>query len=40
MLAAAAIVYALSHGRVLLFPFVLILGVPLIALWPRPPTRK
>lgn len=30
MLAVAAIVYALSHGHVLLFPFVLILGVPLL----------
>lgn len=32
MLAVAVIVYALSHGRIWVFPFVLILGVPLLAL--------
>jgi hypothetical protein len=39
MLAVAAIVFALSHGRAFLFPFVLILGVPLVALWPRNPRK-
>jgi hypothetical protein len=40
MLAVAAIVYALSHGHIFLFPFVLILGVPLAALLRRPPGRN
>jgi hypothetical protein len=39
MLAAAAIVFALSHGRIFFFPFVLLLGVPLLALWPRAPRK-
>jgi hypothetical protein len=39
MLAFAAIAYALSHGHVFLFPFVLILGVPLLAFWPRRPRK-
>jgi hypothetical protein len=38
MLAVAAVVYALSRGRILFFPFVLILGLPFIALL-RPPPR-
>jgi hypothetical protein len=37
MLAVAAIGYALSRGHVFLFPFVLILGVPLAALLRRAP---
>jgi hypothetical protein len=47
----AALVYALSSGRVFLFPFLLILGLPMVALLrkrppppppprlPQPPTR-
>jgi hypothetical protein len=38
MLAVAALAYALSKGHVFLFPFVLILGVPLVALFRRPPS--
>jgi len=37
MLAAAAIVYALSRGHVFFFPFLLILGVPLAWLFRKPP---
>jgi len=37
MLAVAATVYAASRGHIFLFPFVLILGVPLAALFGRPP---
>lgn len=45
MFGAAAIVFALSHGRVYFFPFVLFLGVPLVALLrgptkPSPPSSK
>jgi hypothetical protein len=40
MLAIAAIVFALSRGHVLFFPFLLILGVPLLALFKiRPPSK-
>ncbi len=37
MLLAAAIVYALSSGHILFFPFLLILGAPLAALLRKPP---
>jgi hypothetical protein len=39
MLTAAAIIFALSHGRILFLPFVLLLGVPLLALL-KPSSRK
>jgi hypothetical protein len=38
MLVAAAIVYALSSGHILFFPFLLILGVPLATLLRKPPS--
>ena len=37
MLAIAASLYAISKGRVLFFPFVVILGLPLAALFRRRP---
>jgi hypothetical protein len=42
-LVVAALIYALSSGRVFLFPFLLILAFPMIALFrkrpPPPPPR-
>jgi hypothetical protein len=35
MLAVAAIAFALSRGHVFFFPFILILGLPLVALFRR-----
>jgi len=35
MLAIAAVVYVLSRGHIYFFPFVLILGLPLAALFGR-----
>lgn len=42
MLLVAALVYAVSSGRVFLFPFLLLLGVPMAAVFrrrndPQPP---
>lgn len=35
MLLIAALVYAVSNGRVFLFPFLLLLGVPMAAVFRR-----
>ena len=35
----AALVYALTSGHVFLFPFLLIVGFPMIALFRRPPRQ-
>jgi len=37
MLVAAAIVYAISSGHILFFPFLLVLGAPLALAFRRPP---
>jgi hypothetical protein len=37
MLVIAALVYAVSGGHILLFPLLLVLAFPLVALFRRPP---
>jgi hypothetical protein len=37
MLIVAALIYALSNGRVFLFPFLLLLGFPMAAVFRRRP---
>ena len=39
MFAAGAIAYVLSRGHVYFFPFILFLGIPLVALF-RPPRNR